>query len=48
MANKEQEVTWDLTELFLSFNDPSVEKAINEAKTLANDFRKTYRGNILS
>ena len=48
MANKEQEVNWDLTELFPSINDVSVEKAINEAKALADAFEKTYRGKIAS
>ena len=46
MTNKEQEITWDLTELFPSINDPSVEKAITEAKTFADDFEKKYRGKI--
>ncbi len=48
MANKEHEVTWDLTELFSSINDASVEKAINEAKALADAFEKSYRGKIAS
>jgi oligoendopeptidase F len=48
MANKEHEVTWDLTELFPSINDASVEKAINEAKALADVFEKSYRGKIAS
>ncbi len=48
MTNKEQEVTWDLTELFPSINDPSVEKAINEAKVFADAFEKKYRGKIAS
>ena len=49
MTNKEQEVTWDLTELFSSINDPSVEKAINEAKVFADDFREDIpRKNSLS
>ncbi|MGA2386302.1 MAG: M3 family oligoendopeptidase [Candidatus Bathyarchaeia archaeon] len=43
-----QEVTWDLTELFPSVNDPSVEKALNEAKTFADAFEKSYRGKIAS
>ncbi len=46
MTNKEQEVTWDLMTLFPSINDPSVEKAINEAKALADAFEKSYRGKI--
>jgi oligoendopeptidase F len=41
-----QQVTWDLTELFPSINDASVEKAINETKTLADTFEKTYRAKI--
>ncbi len=46
MTNTEQEVTWDLTELFPSINDASVEKAIDETKVLADVFEKAYRGKI--
>ena len=46
MTNIQQEVTWDLTELFPSVNDASVEKAINETKALADMFEKTYRAKI--
>jgi len=46
MTNTQQEVTWDLTELFPSINDASIEKAINETKALADAFEKTYRGKI--
>ena len=48
MTNKEQEITWDLSELFLSINDPSVEKTISEMKVFAEDFEKKYRGKIAS
>jgi hypothetical protein len=48
MTNTEQEITWDLTELFPSINDASVEKAINEVKVLADAFEKSYRGKIAS
>jgi oligoendopeptidase F len=48
MSNKEQEVTWDLMELFPSITDPSVEKAINEAKVLADAFETKYREKIAS
>ena len=48
MNSTEQEITWDLTELFPSINDASVEKAINEAKSLADTFEKSYRGKIAS
>ena len=48
MTNKEQEVTWDLTGLFPSINDASVEKAFNEIKVLADTFEKAYRGKIAS
>jgi len=40
------EVTWDLTELFPSINDSSIEKTISEARASANDFEKAYRGKI--
>jgi len=46
MTSKEHEITWNLAELFPSVKDPAVEKAINEAKTLADDFEKAYRGKI--
>jgi oligoendopeptidase F len=41
-----QEVTWDLSELFPSITDSSVEKAISEAKASAGAFEKAYRGKI--
>ncbi len=44
--SKTDEVSWDLTVLFSSVNDPSVEKAINEAKAFADAFEKAYRGKI--
>ena len=46
MINKEQEITWDLTTLYNSVNDPSIEKSINEAKAFADTFEKNYRGKI--
>jgi len=48
MINKEQEITWDLTTLYPSVNDPSIERAINEAKAFAATFEKNYRGKIPS
>lgn len=41
-----QQISWDLTELFPSVTDPSVEKALNEAKVFADRFEKDYRGKI--
>jgi len=46
MASKRQEVVWNLTELFSSINDPSVERELNEAKSMADTFEKSYRGRI--
>ena len=46
MANKQQEINWDLTELFPSVTDPSVEQAITEAKAAADTIEKAYRGKI--
>ena len=46
MTTTQKEVTWDLTELFPSVNDASVEKSINETKALADTFEKTYRAKI--
>jgi oligoendopeptidase F len=48
MTDKQQEVTWDLTKLFPSVNDPSIEKAIKEAKVFVNNFEKKYREKIAS
>ena len=46
MTSEKQEITWNLTELFPSPNDPSVEKAINDLKNFADDFEEEYRGKI--
>jgi oligoendopeptidase F len=46
MTSGEPEVSWNLTELFPSVNDSSVEKAIGEAKALADAFEKAHRGKI--
>ena len=46
MTSKEREITWDLSELFPSINDPSIEKTVAEMKVFANDFEKKYRGKI--
>jgi oligoendopeptidase F len=46
MTTVQQEINWDLTPLFPSITDPSVEHAITEVKDLANAFEKTYRGKI--
>ena len=48
MTIKEQEITWDLSELFSGMNDPSIEKTVTEMKVFANDFDKKYRGKIAS
>ena len=48
MNNNEQEISWDLSELFQSVNDPSIEKTITEMKTFADNFEKKYRGKIAS
>ncbi len=46
MTNNKQEITWDLTPLYLSINDQAVEKTISEAKVFADNFEKNYRGKI--
>jgi len=46
MTSKDEEVTWDLKALFPSINDPSIEKAISEAKSSADSFERNYRGKI--
>lgn len=43
-----QQITWDLTELFPSINDPKISQAITETKALANKFEQAYRGKITS
>ncbi len=48
MTDKEQEITWDLTELFPENNNSSIDKKINETKALADIFAKKYRGKITS
>ena len=48
MSDEKKEIPWDLTELFSSPNDPSIEKALAEARTWANDFENAYRGKIAS
>ena len=47
MTGEEQEVSWNLTELFTSVNDPSVDKAISKARALADAFEKAYRAKIV-
>jgi oligoendopeptidase F len=41
-----QQITWDLTELFLSPTDSRIDQAITEAAAWADNFEKTYRGKI--
>ncbi len=41
-------VTWDLTELFPSITDPKIDQAIAEVTVTANEFEKTYRCKIAS
>jgi oligoendopeptidase F len=40
------EITWDLSELFPSITDPSVEQASTQVKTLAIKFEEAYKGKI--
>jgi oligoendopeptidase F len=42
----EQQVTWDLTELFPSITDPKVNIAITKTAASADAFEKAYRGKI--
>jgi oligoendopeptidase F len=41
-----QQVTWDLTQLFSNLTDPKIDVAIAEATTAADAFEKKYRGKI--
>ncbi len=43
-----QQIVWDLSGLFLSTDDPKINKAITESKMLAEKFEKTYRGKIVN
>ena len=43
-----QQITWDLTELFSNVTDPKIQEAISEATTSADAFEKKYRGKITS
>ena len=42
MTSEKQEITWDLTELFPGPNDPSIEKAINEAKDFCGSISRRH------
>jgi oligoendopeptidase F len=46
MTAKQQEILWDLTPLFPSIKDQSVEQAIIEVSALVDAFEKTYRCKI--
>jgi oligoendopeptidase F len=46
MSKREQEIAWDLSEIFSNIEDSSIEKTITEMKVFANDFEKKYRGKI--
>lgn len=41
-----QEIAWDLSEIFPSASDNSVQDAMNEVTKMAEDFAKKYRGKI--
>lgn len=41
-----KDIAWDLTEIFPSTTDPSVQKAINDLTTTAKRFAKKYQGKI--
>jgi len=40
------DISWDLSEIFPSVSDPSVQKAADELTKMAEDFAKKYRGKI--
>lgn len=42
----ENEVVWDLSEIFPSPTDPSVQKAMEEVNSMAENFAAKYRGKI--
>jgi oligoendopeptidase F len=43
-----KEEIWNLTPLFSSVTDPTIDQAVTEAIALANNFEKAYRGRITS
>jgi oligoendopeptidase F len=43
-----QQITWDLNELFLGITDPKIDQAITEASASADAFEIKYRGKITS
>jgi len=43
----QQDVVWDLSELFLGLNDPRINQAVTKVTELAVGFEKKYRGKIL-
>jgi oligoendopeptidase F len=42
----EREIAWDLSEMFPSTSDPSVQKAINDLTKMAENFAAGYKGKI--
>ncbi len=42
------QITWDLTNLYAGINDPKVDQTIAEAAVTADAFEKTYHGKITS
>ena len=41
-----REIAWDLSEIFPSVTDPSVQKAMNDVEEMAEKFASKYRGKI--
>jgi len=41
-----KQISWDLSELFPNTNDPKISQTITQTKEMANNFEKTYRGEI--
>jgi hypothetical protein len=42
----EEDLTWDLTELFTSCDDPEISKTIDTLMGIADDIIKNYKGKI--
>ncbi len=44
----EKDIAWDLSDVFPSINDPSIEKAIEQIQKVANNIAEKYSGKIIN
>ena len=43
----ENEIAWDMTEIFSNPNDPEIDNRINSLDKMVNDLEKEYKGKII-